>query len=404
MRKPGAGTNVPLRPDLPGLRAGTGHGDAGRFQRSVSGNGRVSLWAGEPRSDRIVSSIGITNQDPGSLSRGGQHPSWTRPSDGGTLGLDGCAGAGFGPCFDRKIPPGGYGWWYVDAWSDDGAHGLTIIAFVGSVFSPYYARARRRNNGAADPEDFCAINVALYGPHRRWSMTERGRGSLDRTAAMFRVGPSSLTWGEDGLTILLDEVGMPLPRSVRGTIRLRPRCIVTDSFTLDEAGGHAWRPISPLARVEVRMECPDLSWGGDGYFDTNSGNEPIEKGFSQWTWSCARTPKGATIFYDAERRRGPQRALAIEIDHQGFVTPTTAPPVLPMASTLWRIGRSARCDAGKPPQVLATLEDTPFYARSRLRSEISGESVCVMHESLSLDRFRSPIVQMMLPFRMPRRS
>ena len=52
-------------------------------------------------------------------------------------------------------------WWYLDALSDDGRHGLTVIAFIGSVFSPYYALARRR--GAGDPLDHCALNVALYG-------------------------------------------------------------------------------------------------------------------------------------------------------------------------------------------------------------------------------------------------
>ena len=51
------------------------------------------------------------------------------------------------PRFDRPVPPNGYLWWYLDALSDDGRHGFTIIAFVGSVFSPYYAAARRRGGG-----------------------------------------------------------------------------------------------------------------------------------------------------------------------------------------------------------------------------------------------------------------
>ncbi len=73
------------------------------------------------------------------------------------------------------VPHGGYAWWYLDALSDDGAHGLTIIAFIGSVFSPYYAWARR--HGPADPANHCALNVALYGPRgKRWCMTERGAG------------------------------------------------------------------------------------------------------------------------------------------------------------------------------------------------------------------------------------
>jgi carotenoid 1,2-hydratase len=37
-----------------------------------------------------------------------------------------------------------------------------------------------------------------------------------------------------------------------------------------------------------------------------------------------------------------------------------------------------------------------------LDTRLLGQDATAMHESLSLDRFRSPIVQMMLPFRMPR--
>jgi carotenoid 1,2-hydratase len=54
--------------------------------------------------------------------------------------------------------------------------------------------------------------------------------------------------------------------------------------------------------------------------------------------------------------------------------------------------------------VVKTLEDTPFYARSIVTSRVGGRPLTAMHESLSLDRFVSPAVQFMLPFRMPRRS
>ena len=69
-----------------------------------------------------------------------------------------------GPDFSVALARDGYAWWYVDALSDDGAHGLTIIAFIGSVFSPYYAWARRR--GPADPARFCACT---------WRCTDRAR-------------------------------------------------------------------------------------------------------------------------------------------------------------------------------------------------------------------------------------
>ncbi|PZP18398.1 MAG: hydratase, partial [Sphingomonas hengshuiensis] len=32
-----------------------------------------------------------------------------------------------GPRFDVEVAPGGYAWWYVDATSDCGRYGLTII-------------------------------------------------------------------------------------------------------------------------------------------------------------------------------------------------------------------------------------------------------------------------------------
>ncbi|MFX8883411.1 hypothetical protein ABTM86_19650, partial [Acinetobacter baumannii] len=84
-----------------------------------------------------------------------------------------------GPRFDRPVPDNGYAWWYVDALSDDGKRGITLIAFVGSVFSPYYALARRRGRG--DPLNHCALNVAVYGNGtKHWAMTERRRGAIAR--------------------------------------------------------------------------------------------------------------------------------------------------------------------------------------------------------------------------------
>jgi len=39
-----------------------------------------------------------------------------------------------------------------------------------------------------------------------------------------------------------------------------------------------------------------------------------------------------------------------------------------------------------------------------LHSELLGEQVLSFHESLQVPRLRSPLVQAMLPFRMPRRG
>jgi carotenoid 1,2-hydratase len=74
--------------------------------------------------------------------------------------------------------------------------------------------------------------------------------------------------------------------------------------------------------------------------------------------------------------------------------------VAELRQTRWRIGRSVRSE--EAAHLVRTLEDTPFYARSLVAAKLLGEHVMLMHESLSLDRFSMPVVQAMLPFRMPR--
>ncbi|MEY8839862.1 carotenoid 1,2-hydratase, partial [Cribrihabitans sp. XS_ASV171] len=83
--------------------------------------------------------------------------------------------------------------------SADGTRAISVIAFIGSVFSPWYAWSGRR-----DPENHVCINVATYGPGGRFTMTDRGRSALRQTADNFTVGPSSLHWEDDRLVIEVD--------------------------------------------------------------------------------------------------------------------------------------------------------------------------------------------------------
>ena len=282
--------------------------------------------------------------------------------------------------------------------SDDGACGLTIIAFVGSVFSPYYAFA-----GRADPLDHCAVNVALYGPNKnRWAMTERRRNAVERATDRLAIGRSSLCWEKGALSIAIDEIGAPIPRPLRGTVRLEPTIVNREPHLLERAGRHLWRPIAPAARVEVAFEEPALRWRGHGYFDCNAGDEPLEGAFSSWTWSRARVGEGAAILYDAERRREPPLSLALRYDDSGACESFSPPPQATLPKSGWRVARAARSEDSSP-RLLRTLEDTPFYARSLVETTLLGERRAAMHESLSLDRFANPIVRAMLPFRMPRR-
>ena len=320
---------------------------------------------------------------------------------------------GFG--FDREVPRDGYAWWYLDAVSADGEHALTLIAFVGSVFSPYYAWARRWAGVAgADPNQHCAFNVGLYDltPDRRhgnvWTMTERGAGAVQRSAQHFQVGPSALQWQDNTLVATINEVAVPWPQRVKGRIRLTPSVDVsaTDhSVAIDADGQHFWRPIAPTARVEVEFDHPGMQWTGHAYLDSNYGATPLETSFKKWQWSRGTLADGSTaVRYDVTLKDDRKRQLARRYAGNGAMSEMPPELATPMARTRWGIERACHSTAPSAPTVSATLESGPFYARSLIDTQWFNQPVAAVHESLSLTRFANPIVQGMLPFRMPRRS
>ena len=274
------------------------------------------------------------------------------------------------------------------------------------MFSPYYAWARGRTaDAAADPLNHCAVNVALYGAAgKRWAMTERGARRVKRSASSLQIGPSSMVWDGNALSLQIDEVTAPWPSRIRGTVRLHPSALMNESYALDTAGRHRWWPIAPCARVEVELSQPGLRWSGAAYLDSNQGDAPLEHDFVRWDWSrAALSGQRTAVLYDVTRREGAPLSLAMVFDPNGGVQRFEAPPHAALAAAMWRVERGTRSDPGSVARVTETLEDAPFYARSVVNARLLGEPVTAMHESLSLDRFSSPWVRALLPFRMPRR-
>ena len=236
-------------------------------------------------------------------------------------------------------------------------------------------------------------------------MTERANAQVARDADHLQIGPSAMRWTGDALEIEIEErdkrVGIPWQRRVSGTIRVIAEVGNEASFALDPQGRHLWHCISPRARIEVEMQQPALRWTGSAYLDSNFGSESLEEGFRVWHWSRAHTREGAVVCYEGTRRDGSQFASALRFDQTGAPQEAEIPMVAPLANTLWQMERKTRADRGHA-SVIRTWEDAPFYARSTLASRLYGEQVVAVQESLDLERFASPIVQFMLPYRMPR--
>jgi len=307
------------------------------------------------------------------------------------------------PPFDRAVPSGGYAWWYVDALDAEGRNGLAIIGFVGSVFSPYYALARRR--AGADPVDFCSINVGLYpaGGHH-WTMTERARASVQRSATHLAIGPSAMHWNGQYLQIDIDEITVPLPRRIRGSIRVHPLTDFGQYVPLEPAGRHRWRPYFPRADVEVELTAPQWRWRGTAYCDYNDGAGPLEADFAHWQWTRAHLEDHATaVDYDAQPRGGPSRSFRLRVDRTGATLSDWTRERRELGRTAWGLARTVASEAGCEPRLIRGLESGPFYARSLLGIDrAAGATVHAVHETLSLDRFAAPWVRTLLPFRMPR--
>ena len=297
--------------------------------------------------------------------------------------------------FERPVSPNGYRWWYVDAFSDCGQYGMTLIFFIGSVFSPYYRSARMR--GDADPRDFSCVNAIFYQPRSKlWTMTERRASDLNVSATTLQIGPSAMSTDGNTITVDLDERTAPLRRKLTGKVKLEMPSVTDRCYSLHSGGQHRWWPIAPVAKASIVLDCPELSWSGTAYMDSNAGVVPLEDTFVDWHWSRAALARDeCRIVYEAHARDGETCLLTLKGSAEEGLSPEASAPRrdLPKGA-VWQVNRPTRSYQGL--EVVSTLEDTPFYTRSHLQGP-SGDSV--MHESLDLDRFKSRWVQTLLPFR-----
>lgn len=299
------------------------------------------------------------------------------------------------PTFDTVVPDGGYQWWYVDGTSADLRHHIVMIAFVGSVFSPHYFKSLRGDRSQA--ERFCAFNLGVYSKgQRRWVLSEYDETRISRDASSFSLGANRLSFDGDNLHIEICDRAVPLPRSVTGSITVKPKCLTDQPLTLEDGGCQTWWPFAPSAHIEVALTSPNLRWQGKGYFDTNYGAVPLQQSFREWHWSRQHVGKATRIAYMTELHEGQGPELSLIIHKDGRIEYGEPLPLHELPRGLWRMRRPI--SAAETPTLMQTLEDTPFYTRSIVAIPRCAGAL-TMHESLSLDRFVQPWVQRLLPFR-----
>lgn len=208
-----------------------------------------------------------------------------------------------------------------------------------------------------------------------------------------------MRWEGNDLTIDIQERCAPVPFPLRGRVTFSPGTFYEAPVRLAETGNHFWQAAAPHGRVTAEFSAPGLSWSGPAYHDMNWGDEQLENAFTRWTWLRAKTEQGTQVVYDVERRDGSPLAFG-RLFREGAVTEVPVPPGHELKRGMWGMTRSVRSET--PPRLIGRLEDAPFYTRSHVGLTLGGQACEGFHESLSLDRFMHPAVQLMLPFRMPR--
>ncbi len=388
-----------LRPSLLTTPRDANADNAAELRRPLSGFGGVPLRAIPTWDDGSLPAADGAQPDQGLVSGGRRRSSGGGHPDGDHLRRPCGRGDHAGPFFDIDVPAGGYAWWYVDGVSDDGKRAVSVIGFIGSVFSPWYHWSGRHT-----PANHCCINVATYGPGGRFAMTDRGTSALKTSPHQFTVGPSSMTWTGSELVIDINEISsLPLISRMRGQITVTPTAITDVELPLTADGAHVWRPFAPVSRIHVDLEAKGWQFKGHGYFDSNFGTRSLETDFSYWTWGRYPTRDGATCFYDATRRDGSTLEAAVAFAENGSAKHVAAPPRTRFRRTLWALYRETRADAGFVPRQTHAMLDAPFYSRAVVETQINGEKTEGVHEALDLNRYGNPLLKPMLAVRVPRR-
>jgi carotenoid 1,2-hydratase len=286
------------------------------------------------------------------------------------------------------VTPGAYRWYYADVVAGDTT--AVFIFMLGSPFSPRYAARAPRG---ARPEEYCAVNFALYqkGIRQQWVLSEYpgARASGDE----LHIGDSQLAYRPDGTVELFVRARTaPFGRVTKAFLTLSPEGPGLAEQPLVSGLSHRWGPLLLRARATLRLPMLDKVLVGRGYHDSNAGTQPLGVDLGGWRWARVHSREATHVEY----RLPSGESLQV----RGTAQEATAErrPATPTASGLtgWGLRVPRVLEAG--PLRLETpslLESSPFYARL----EASAPERHALGEVADFRRFRSPFIRWMAHFR-----
>lgn len=281
---------------------------------------------------------------------------------------------------------GAYRWYYADVSAGDVS--AVFIFMVGSIFSARYSASLKKGGL---PREHAAVNFALYekGVRTLWVLTEYQAVSVDDDARTLRIGASSLSYDDDGFTMVVKEKTTPWGSPTEATLRFTPQAPLGDELTLVDGLSHRWRPICPRGEARVTVPTQDVDVTGRGYHDGNHGDVSLGSDLSGWEWTRTHHDDATRIHYQPW---GGAPAIDVHATTNELTVRRAAATAPATTRTGWGLRVPAHLGVGEAPVL---LESSPFYARL----EAQAADAQAIGEVADFVRFHSPAVRWMANFR-----
>lgn len=229
--------------------------------------------------------------------------------------------------------PGSQEWWYFDALSDDGLHGLVVVFYAALPFDPDYGREalaylRNPTRKRPHPRDYCAIGISWYhqGKTAAYALNGYRRDLFRHSSSPFQVCIDGNELArEDAQYRLRIETPASIGHAlVEADLTFRP---VPTTVPLERNLGtkdrpHHWIVASSDCRVSgtVRVRrggrgeiIRAVAFQGRGYHDHNAGVDEISLAMKRWHWGRVHAGADTHVYYHAIPWTGPTHSLWITL-------------------------------------------------------------------------------------------